>query len=311
MSSLADPAPFKRGRREPDRKHPEDAVSIGIGPLLRSAQSNGVGIPLSVPTGPLAQMTGIQREWAPRRNNNPWPVTADCETYQRSLRCSRIRPKPMKTAIAYTRVSTVQQGKSGLGLEAQQAALARFAEAEGFDLVQSFTEVETGKGADALNRRPQLAAALKAAKKIKSPIIVAKLDRLSRDVHFISGLMTHKTPFIVAELGADADPFMLHLYAALAEKERAMISRRTKDALAAKKAQGVALGGLRAFGAQARDDAMERAEQLRPVLSELSGSARKIAAVLNERKIATPTGGVWHAATVIRVQKRLAAEDHK
>jgi DNA invertase Pin-like site-specific DNA recombinase len=169
-----------------------------------------------------------------------------------------------------------------------------------------FQEVETGKGADALNRRPQLAAALKAAKKLKSPIIVAKLDRLSRDVHFISGLMVHKTPFIVAELGADADPFMLHLYAALAEKERAMISRRTKDALAAKKAQGVALGGLRAHGAQARDDAIERAEQLRSVFDELAGrSARKIAATLNERKTATPTGGVWHAATVIRVQKRL------
>jgi DNA invertase Pin-like site-specific DNA recombinase len=212
----------------------------------------------------------------------------------------------MKTAIAYTRVSTAQQGKFGLGLEAQQAALARFAEAEGFELVQMFQEVETGKGADALNRRPQLAAALKAAKKIKSPIIVAKLDRLSRDVHFISGLMTHKTPFIVAELGADADPFMLHLYAALAEKERAMISRRTKDALAAKKAQGVTLGGLRAYGIQARDDAMDRAEQLRPVFAELAGlSARKIAATLNERKIATPGGGVWHAATVIRVQKRL------
>jgi DNA invertase Pin-like site-specific DNA recombinase len=109
----------------------------------------------------------------------------------------------------------------------------------------------------------------------------------------------------VAELGADADPFMLHLYAALAEKERAMISRRTKEALAAKKAQGVALGGLRAHGAQARDDAIERAEQLRPVFDELAGkSARKIAAVLNERKITTPTGGEWHAATVIRVQKR-------
>jgi DNA invertase Pin-like site-specific DNA recombinase len=212
----------------------------------------------------------------------------------------------MKTAIAYTRVSTAQQGKSGLGLEAQTAALVRFAETEGFDLVQTFVEVQTGKGADALNRRPQLAAALKAAKKLKSPIIVAKLDRLSRDVHFISGLMTHRTPFIVAELGADADPFMLHLYAALAEKERAMISRRTKDALAAKKAQGVTLGGLRAHGAQARDDAMERAEQLRPVLDELAGmSARKIAAALNERGIATSTGGAWHAATVIRVQKRL------
>jgi DNA invertase Pin-like site-specific DNA recombinase len=99
---------------------------------------------------------------------------------------------------------------------------------------------------------------------------------------------------------------MLHLYAALAEKERAMISRRTKDALAAKKAQGVALGGRRAHGIQAREEALERAEQLRPVLTELAGqSARKIAAALKERQIATPTGGDWHAATVIRVQKRL------
>jgi DNA invertase Pin-like site-specific DNA recombinase len=211
-----------------------------------------------------------------------------------------------KTAIAYIRVSTVRQGKSGLGLEAQQATLARFAEAEGYDLIQTFKEVETGKGADALDRRPQLAAALKAARKLKSPIIVAKLDRLSRDVHFISGLMAHKTPFIAAELGADADPFMLHLYAALAEKERAMISRRTRDALAAKKAQGVKLGGLNARGIANRDEAMERAEQLRPILTELAGrSARATAAALNERKIATPTGGKWHAATVIRVQKRI------
>jgi DNA invertase Pin-like site-specific DNA recombinase len=89
----------------------------------------------------------------------------------------------MKAAIAYTRVSTTQQGKSGLGLEAQQAALARFAAAEGYALVEAFEEVETGKGADALDRRPQLAAALKPARKHKAPIIVAKLDRLSRDVH--------------------------------------------------------------------------------------------------------------------------------
>jgi DNA invertase Pin-like site-specific DNA recombinase len=216
----------------------------------------------------------------------------------------------MKAAIAYTRVSTAQQGKSGLGMEAQQAALARFAEAEGYSLIQTFEEIETGKGADALDRRPQLSAALKAARKHRAPIIVAKLDRLSRDVHFISGLMTHKTPFIVAELGADADPFMLHLYAALAEKERAMISRRTKDALAAKKAQGVKLGGLNAKGIQNRDEAKERAEQLRPIFNELAGqSARAIAAALNGRKIATPTGGQWHAATVIRVQKRLAASE--
>lgn len=212
----------------------------------------------------------------------------------------------MKIAVAYTRVSTAQQGKSGLGLEAQQLTLARFAEAEGYDLVQTFQEVETGKGADALDRRPQLAAALRTARQLKAPIIVAKLDRLSRDVHFISGLMAHRTPFIVAELGADADPFMLHLYAALAEKERSMISRRTKDALAAKKAQGVKLGGLNAKGIQNQRDALDRAEYLRPIFSELAGrSARKTASALNERKVPTPAGGIWHAATVIRVQNRL------
>jgi DNA invertase Pin-like site-specific DNA recombinase len=214
----------------------------------------------------------------------------------------------MKTAIAYTRVSTQRQGRSGLGLDAQQAALARFAEAEGYNLVQTFQEVETGKGADALDRRPQLSAALKAARQHKAPIIVAKLDRLSRDVHFISGLMTHKTPFIVAELGADADPFMLHLYAALAEKERAMISRRTRDALAAKKAQGVKLGGLNAKGIKNRDEAKERAEAMRPIFAELGNvSAREIARVLNARDIATPTGAPWSAVTVNRVRQRLRA----
>jgi DNA invertase Pin-like site-specific DNA recombinase len=213
----------------------------------------------------------------------------------------------MKTAIAYTRVSTAQQGKSGLGLEAQQAALARFAEAEGYNLIETFQEVETGKGSDALDRRPQLAAALKAARQHKAPIIVAKLDRLSRDVHFISGLMTHRTPFIVAELGADADPFMLHLYAALAEKERRLISERTRAALSAKKAQGVKLGGLNAKGIQNQTEAKERAEALRPIFTELAGkSARAIAAELNERKVPTPNGGPWHAATVIRVQRRLS-----
>ena len=212
----------------------------------------------------------------------------------------------MKNAIAYTRVSTAQQGRSGLGLEAQIAALTRFAVAEGYALTETFTEVETGKGADALDRRPQLAAALIAARSSKRPIIVAKLDRLSRDVHFISGLMSHRTPFIVAELGADADPFMLHLYAALAEKERRLISQRTKDALAVRKAQGVKLGGLNAKGVANREEARVRAEALRPLLAELSGqSARAIAAELNARAIATPSGGRWHAETVIRVQRRL------
>src|SRR6478609_655415 len=207
-----------------------------------------------------------------------------------------MRAGTMKTAIAYTRVSTAQQGKSGLGLQAQMAALTRFAEAEGYRLVETFEEVETGKGSDALDRRPQLSAALKAAQEHNAPIVVAKLDRLSRDVHFISGLMAHRTPFIVAELGADADPFMLHLYAALAEKERRLISQRTRDALAAKKAQGVKLGGLNAKGIQNRDQAKARAEALRPILAELEGqSARSIAAEHNARQVPTPNGGGWSA----------------
>src|ERR1700730_17481719 len=122
----------------------------------------------------------------------------------------------MAQAIGYYRVSTRRQGRSGLGLEAQREAVARFADAQGYDLIgDGFVEVETGKGADALDRRPVLAAALAAARKAKCTIIVAKLCRLSRDVHFVSGLMTHKVPFIVAELGPDVEPFMLHIYAAV------------------------------------------------------------------------------------------------
>src|SRR5689334_4433224 len=113
-------------------------------------------------------------------------------------------------AIAYIRVSDKKQGRSGLGLEAQQAAIARFAELEAFDIVETFREVESGKHDD--DRRPQLSAALDAARKLDAPIIVAKLDRLSRDVHYISGLMKERVPFIVTELGMDTEPFMLHLF---------------------------------------------------------------------------------------------------
>ena len=148
-----------------------------------------------------------------------------------------LEPVLGKPIVTYYRVSTRKQGRSGLGLDAQREAVARFAETEGLEIVAEFTEVETGKGSDALERRPQLAAALAQARKHgKCPVVVAKLDRLSRDVHFVSGLMAHRVPFVVAELGADADPFMLHIWAALAEKERRLISERTKAALAAAKA---------------------------------------------------------------------------
>src|ERR1700730_14846285 len=134
-----------------------------------------------------------------------------------------------RSIITYIRVSSSQQGRSGLGIEAQRETLRHFVQAEGFEVAREFVEVESGKGSDALDRRPQLKAALTAARKLRCHVAVAKLDRLSRDVHFISGLMAHKVPFLVAELGPDVDPFVLHLFAALAEKERALISTRTRQ----------------------------------------------------------------------------------
>src|SRR5213595_3903834 len=151
----------------------------------------------------------------------------------------------MQQAIAYYRVSTARQGRSGLGIEAQRVAVTRFAETEGFALAGEFTDIETGKGADALDRRPQLAAALATGRAHRCPVIVAKLDRLSRDVAFVASLMAQRVPFIAAELGTDADPFMLHLYAALADKERRLIAERTRSALAARKAKGAKLGNQR------------------------------------------------------------------
>jgi DNA invertase Pin-like site-specific DNA recombinase len=119
----------------------------------------------------------------------------------------------MKPVVIYRRVSTSEQGKSGLGLDAQGSAIAAFCAAEGFEVIIGFEDVSSGKLG--LDSRPGLAAALAKAARLKCPVIVSKLDRLSRDVAFISGLMARGVPFIVAELGADTDPFVLHLYAAL------------------------------------------------------------------------------------------------
>ena len=215
----------------------------------------------------------------------------------------------MKPAITYIRVSTQKQGRSGLGIEAQREAIARFAESEGFAIRAEHVEVETGKGADAIDHRPELAAALTLARKLKCPVIVAKLDRLSRDVAFISGLMAQKVPFIVADLGADADPFMLHLYAALAEKERSLISQRTTAALAAKKAAGAQLGNrtnlseASALGAAANaSQADQFAANTLPIVASIRASGvaslTGIAEALNARGIRTARGGAWYAGTV-------------
>jgi DNA invertase Pin-like site-specific DNA recombinase len=225
----------------------------------------------------------------------------------------------MPQAVAYIRVSTDQQGRSGLGLDAQREAISAFIQREGLQLAESFTEIETGKGSDAIDRRPQLAAALRAARKHRAPVIVAKLDRLSRDVHFISGLMAERVEFIVTELGRQADPFILHLYAALAEKERGLIAERTRAGLRSAKRRGQRLGmqakpkaaarAIQKAGAQAnRDkaDAWASANRwaVESALREAS-TYRAAAALLNQRGVQTPTGAPWYAASVQRVATRL------
>src|SRR5207244_2840183 len=160
----------------------------------------------------------------------------------------------------------------------------------------------------------KLAAALQAARKTKAPVLVAKLDCLSRDVHFISGLMVHRVEFIVCDLGRQSDPFVLHLYAALAEKERTLIAARTTAGLKAAKRRGTKLGmdaksdeevkAIAACGARAnREAALARVEALRPhVEFALKGdkSLREAADTLNGRGIQSPGGGRWHAPSLLK-----------
>ena len=220
-----------------------------------------------------------------------------------------------RRVIAYIRVSTQGQGKSGLGIEAQRKAIADFVAREGFELVAEHVEVETGKGSDALDRRPVLASALAEARKIKAAVVVAKLDRLSRDVAFVAGLMAQRVPFIVAELGADADPFMLHLFAALAEKERMVISARTKAALAAAKERGTVLGNPKLAVARVKAEASrvaaadDFAAKIEPTIRAIQASGvtglRGIARELVTRKIETRRGGTWTPVQVADLLKRL------
>ena len=219
----------------------------------------------------------------------------------------------LKPAIAYFRVKRAK-GRSGLGIEAQQSAVQRFCEAEGFELVKSFTEVETGKGCDALDRRPQLVAALQAARKASCPVIVAKLDRLSSDVAFIANLMVPKVPFIVTTPGIDADPFVRQVYGEIAEKERALISTRIREALAAKKARGEPVGNQRfaEIARAGREVQAARADQFAtdvvPIIEQIRAAGvttlKGIADALNSRGVRTARGGRWDATTVKRLLAR-------
>jgi DNA invertase Pin-like site-specific DNA recombinase len=239
-------------------------------------------------------------------------IALNCPTTKRH---TVVCPLVMESVIAYLRVSTRQQQRSGLGIDAQRATIERFAAAELLTISAEFVEFESGKGVDALDRRPQLAAALASAKASKCSVVVAKLDRLSRDVAFVAGLMAQRVPFMVAELGRDADPFMLHLYAALAEKERRLIAERTKAALVAKKATGARLGNphnLDHAGNTGRAALIDAADQfasdLCPVLQAIRATGAitlaSMAIELNRRGIRSARGGKWHRSSVRNLLER-------
>jgi DNA invertase Pin-like site-specific DNA recombinase len=214
------------------------------------------------------------------------------------------------TFISYLRVSTDRQGDSGLGLEAQRKAVEDFLNGGHWRLAEEFVEIESGKRSD----RPQLTAAIAAAKKRKAKLVIAKLDRLSRNVAFIANLMDSGVEFVAADMPM-ANRLTIHILAAVAEHEREMISTRTKAALAAAKARGVVLGcpnpekGSR-LGAEAQKASADRfAENVRPIIDKIRAagitSLHGIAAELNERQIRTGRGGRWHATTVRNVLMRM------
>lgn len=215
--------------------------------------------------------------------------------------------------VAYKRVSTQKQGTSGLGLEAQQAAVAAYL--AGAELMAEFIEVETGKGADALEKRPQLRAALALCKKTGATLVIAKLDRLARNVHFISGLIETGVDFVCADM-PQANKVMLQMYSVMSEWERDQISARTKAALMAAKARGVQLGragpeNLRP-NIEARQSAADAfAIKLAPVVKGLQAqgmSQRAMATALTDLGIKTPAGkGVWAQRQVALLLARIPA----
>lgn len=215
--------------------------------------------------------------------------------------------------IGYLRVSTERQGRSGLGLEAQRAAVEAHIASAGGRLLSEYVEVESGKRDD----RPKLGEALEACRLTGATLLIAKLDRLSRDAAFLLGLQRAGVAFTAADM-PHADPFTVGIMALVAQREREMISQRTKAALAAAKARGTTLGGFRGrrvdgrLGAEARRKAADEfAQAVGPTVAALrqdGRSLREIAETLTERGIRTPRGGQWSAASVRSVLLRIDAE---
>ena len=218
--------------------------------------------------------------------------------------------------VAYFRVSTDRQGRSGLGLEAQREAVMRYLNGGAWTMVGEFTEVETGKGSNALDRRPQLRAALDLCKKQKASLVIAKLDRLARNVAFVSGLMESGVDFVAAD-NPHANRLTVHILAAVAEHEREMISERTRAALKAAKRRGVRLGSptpgkAAKLAAEARiERATSFAANTAPMIQSLQKSGltslREIAGALNARGIQTRRGSSWDAKAVSRIIARASA----
>lgn len=209
--------------------------------------------------------------------------------------------------ITYFRVSTVKQGASGLGLEAQRQAVMTYLSGRDKTVLAEFVEVETGKGANALEKRPQLRLALEQCRKTGSTLLIAKLDRLARNVHFVSGLIETGVDFIAADM-PNANKVMIQMHAVMSEWERDQISERTKAALAAAKARGVVLGAtgpanLARHTEQRQEAAGAFRARLKPVLDGCLAqgmSRRAIANYFNDMGLKAPRGGAWSLGQVQR-----------
>lgn len=214
--------------------------------------------------------------------------------------------------VAYYRVSTQKQGQSGLGLEAQEQSVTSYLDGGSWELVGKFVEIETGKGANALEKRPKLRAALETCRKQGATLIIAKLDRLARNVHFVSGLLETGCDFVAADM-PQANKVMIQMHAVMSEWERDQISTRTKAALAAAKARGVKLGI--AGKNNLKQNIEERKHAADSFATTLSGliksfqvcghSQRAIVKQLNQVGIRTANGGEWSLVQLQRVMARL------
>jgi DNA invertase Pin-like site-specific DNA recombinase len=216
----------------------------------------------------------------------------------------------MSEFVAYYRVSTQRQGRSGLGLDAQKQSVSDYIKQVGGKLLNEFVEVETGKGANALSKRAQLREAIEQAKKSKAVLLIAKLDRLARNVHFVTGLMESGVQFVCADM-PEANELTLHIMAAMAQYESRKISERTKEALAQAKLRGVHLGNplLHLINKPRRGKADAFAERLRPILEGFTAcgmTQRRMVEELNQLGVKTPLNKRWHLPQLNRTLKRLA-----